>query len=294
MPGNPAMNSPAAYLVPASIADAAAALSDGNATVLAGGTDLMPQTHQGVRDFRHTLVNISRIAGLRTVSRSGDSVRIGALVTITELLHNRLLQQHFPVLATAADHFASDQVRNAATIGGNLCNASPAGDLAPPFLVLDATVELACSRQGQLQIRNLPLDQFFQGPRRTALAADELLTAVHLPVPPPRHYARFFKFGTRPALDISVISIAMAGVLEHRQLTRVRVAMGAVAPIPLRARRTEAVLEGRILDAATILAAAQTARGEATPIADVRASAWYRSELVFNMLRRLLHEAAES
>ncbi len=288
------MNAPAAYLVPASVDEAADALSHGDATLLAGGTDLMPQTHQGVRAFRHTLVNISRIAELKTISQSGDRVRIGALVTITELLHSKLARQSCPILVEAADHFASDQIRNAATVGGNLCNASPAGDMLPPLLAVDATVELACRKDGRLQRRNVPLDQFFLGPRRTAMAADELLTAVEIPLPPPGHYARFFKLGTRPALDIAIISVALAGVLADRQLTCVRVAFGSVAPIPLRARRTEAALKGRTLDAEVIRAAAETARAEATPISDVRASAWYRSEMVFNMLRRLLHEAADA
>ena len=289
-----ASNTPAAYLVPTSVDEAAAALSHGDATLLAGGTDLMPQTHQGVRAFRHTLVNINRIAELKTVSQTGDKVRIGALVTITELLHDKLIHQYFPILVAAADHFASDQIRNAATVGGNLCNASPAGDMLPPLLAVDATVELACRKEDRLQRRNVPLDQFFLGPRRTAMAADELLTAVEIPLPPPRHYGRFFKLGTRPALDISIISVALTGVLDNRQLNQVRVAFGSVAPIPLRARRTEAALEGRTLDAEVIRAAAETARAEATPISDVRASAWYRSEMVFNMMRRLLHEAADA
>ena len=290
----PAMNAPAAYLVPASVDEAVDALSDGEATLLAGGTDLLLQTHQGVRAFRRTLVNISRIAELKTISLSGDRFRIGALVTITELLHSKLVCQHLPILAQAADHFASDQIRNAATVGGNLCNASPAGDMLPPLLALDATVELACRKDHRLQRRNVPLDQFFLGPRRTAMAADELLTAVEIPLPPARHYGRFFKLGTRPALDISIISIALAGVLENRQLTGVRVAFGAVAPIPVRARRTEAALEGRTLDAEVISTAVETARAEATPISDIRASAWYRSEMIFNMMRRLLHEAADA
>ncbi|MBI1732110.1 MAG: xanthine dehydrogenase family protein subunit M [Gammaproteobacteria bacterium] len=286
------MNSPAAYLVPASVDEAAGALSRGNATVLAGGTDLMPQANQGVRVFRHTLININRIAELKAVSRSGDWLRIGALVSVTDLLQNSTLRGICPMLAETADHFASDQIRNAATVGGNLCNASPAGDLSPPLLALDASVEMACHRDGRLQRRSLPLDQFFLGPRRTALAENELLTAVQIPLPPPRHYGRFFKLGIRPALDIAIISVALAGVLENRKLNRVRVAFGAVAPTPLRARRAEALLEGRILDEETIRAAAQAAREEVTPITDVRASAWYRSEMVSSMMRRLLHEAA--
>src|SRR5690606_11057544 len=180
------------------------------------------------------------------------------------------------------------------TLGGNVSNASPAGDTLVPLLVLDAEVELASASDAGTVWRRVPIADYFAGPGRTRRAASELLTGVRVPVPPAGHYARFFKFGTRPALDISAISIGIAGVLDGGALSNVRVAFGAVAPTPVRARRTEQALEGQRLDAATIARAAETVRDEVNPIDDVRSSAWYRKELIHNMTRRMLDHAAQT
>jgi CO/xanthine dehydrogenase FAD-binding subunit len=282
------------YLAPTSLSQALDCLQRGEATVLAGGTDLMPQSASGKLEFRPTLLNIRRVAELHGVERDGDAVRIGALVTVSELMRDPLVRSHFPVLVDAGDHFASDQIRNAATIGGNINNASPAGDLLVPLLVLDAEAELAGKPNGSIATRRLPLADFFVGPGRTRRAAHELLTAVRLPLPRRGQVARFYKFGTRPALDISAISIGLAAVVSDGVLTDVRVAFGAVAPTPVRAPRTEAALQGKRLDRAAIDAAAQAAHDEVRPIDDVRASAWYRRELILNMTRRMLDDVAQA
>jgi len=282
------------YWAPTSLPDALEHLRGGDVTILAGGTDLMPQTHAGRVRLKRGLLNVRRVPELHRVERVDGAVRIGALCTITELMRDPLVRGHFGILADACDHFASDQLRNAATIGGNVCNASPAGDTLVPLLALDAEAELASKPDGRVETRRVPLADFFTGPGRTARAPDELLCAIRLPLPPPGFVGRFFKFGTRPALDISAISIAIGGVRSGRALTHVRVAYGAVAPVPLRARRTEAALEGAPLDAAAIERVAATARDEVRPIDDVRATAWYRKELVFNMTRRMLGDVAQA
>ncbi|MBP8007016.1 MAG: xanthine dehydrogenase family protein subunit M [Burkholderiales bacterium] len=282
------------YWAPASLPDALEHLRGGEVTILAGGTDLMPQSHAGRVTLKRGLLNVRRVPELHRVERAEGAVRIGALCTITELMRDPLVREHFGLLADACDHFASDQLRNAATIGGNVCNASPAGDTLVPLLALDAEVELASKPDGRVETRRVPLADFFTGPGRTARAPNELLCAIRLPLPPPGFVGRFFKFGTRPALDISAISIAIGGVRSGRALTHVRVAYGAVAPVPLRARKTEAALEGAPLDAAAIDRIAATARDEVRPIDDVRASAWYRKELVFNMTRRILGDVAQA
>jgi CO/xanthine dehydrogenase FAD-binding subunit len=285
------MNAIEHYLAPTSLAQALECLRQGEATVLAGGTDLMPQSASGKLKFKPTLMNIQRVPELKGIARDGDTIRIGALVTVTDIMRDALVQKFFPVLVEAGDHFASDQIRNAATLGGNVNNASPAGDLLVPLLVLEAEVELAAKPNGQMMLRRLPIADFFVGPGKTKRAANELLTGVLIPLPPANHFARFFKFGTRPALDISAISIGIAGVRRDGVLSQVRVAFGAVAPTPVRAPRTEAALEGRRLDRATIDAAAETAQNEVKPIDDVRASAWYRRELIRNMTKRMLDVA---
>jgi len=283
------------YLAPTSLVQALAALRDsGGATVLAGGTDLMPQGRAGRLQPTRTLLNIRRVPGLDAVEVDGGTLRVGALASIATLLVHPLVRQHAPLLAQAADHFASDQIRNAATLGGNICNASPAGDMLPALLALDAEVELASlADHGSVRHRRLALDGFFTGPGRTRREAFELLTAVRTPLPARGHVARFYKTGTRPALDISTISIAFAARRDEAgRLYGVRVVLGAVAPTPLRARRTEALLEGQAIDDALAERAAAGAAEEATPIDDVRGSAWYRRELVHNIMRRMLDDVA--
>ncbi len=276
------------YVTPRSLEEAAELLRAGNATILAGGTDLMPRARAGHAGFQPVLMNIRRIAELRGVSRTESGLRIGALTTITELRDSDQVRSHFNALWQACDRFASDQVRNAGTIGGNVCNASPAGDTLVPLLVLDARVVLASKPNGALATRIMPLAEFLVGPGRTRRAANELLAAIEVPWPPPDFDSRFFKFGTRPALDISTISIGLGAVMAGNRLRDVRIAFGAVAPTPIRAPQTEAVLEGRVLDAATIVAALDAAEAEIHPISDLRASDWYRRELIRNMLHRML------
>jgi CO/xanthine dehydrogenase FAD-binding subunit len=163
-----------------------------------------------------------------------------------------------------------------------------------PLLVLDAEVELASKPNGSLTRRRMPLAEFFVGPGKTKRGPAELLAGVRIALPPANHYASFFKFGTRPALDISTISIGIAGTLNKSALSNVRVAFGAVAPIPMRAPRTEQALEGKRLDPATIEAIANVARDEVTPIDDIRATAWYRKELIHNITKRMLAHVAQA
>jgi len=282
------------YFAPTSLDQALDCLRDGDVTILAGGTDLMPQSQAGKLRFKRTLMNIRRVPELIGVARQGGDICIGALTTVTELMDNALVQRHLPVLVDACDHFASDQIRNSATLGGNICNASPAGDTLIPLLVLDARVELASKNKGRLNWRSLPLAEFFTGPGKTRRAPNELLVGVRIPLPEPGGVAYFHKFGTRPALDISTISIGIAGTLRRGALFNVRVAFGAVAPTVVRAPRTEQALEGQRLDPHSIAQVAEVARDEVTPIDDLRASAWYRKELIHNMTKRMLDHVAHA
>lgn len=291
------MNAVERYLAPTTLAQALAALATpGGATVLAGGTDLMPQANAGRVKVASTLLNIRRVQGLSAVALDGNALVIGTLATLATMQHDALVRAQAPLLVDAIDHFASDQIRNAATLGGNLCNASPAGDTLTPLLALDAQVELArLTDDGSIATRRLPLADFFIAPGRTRREPHELLTAVRVPLRGTGQIARFHKAGTRPALDISTISIALAAQRDDQGcLHDVRLALGAVAPTPVRAHRAEALLEGRRLDAALAAQAAQAAADEATPIDDVRATAWYRRELVNNLTRRMLDDVTQA
>jgi CO/xanthine dehydrogenase FAD-binding subunit len=278
------------YLAPRGLDEALQAMADGAATVFCGGTDLAPQTESGARQYTAKLLNIRRIEGLGGIEALGARIRIGAITTISEIRRNPALAEVAPVLVEAAEHFASDQIRNAASVGGNLCNASPAGDMSPPLLVLGASVELACWRDGAVQTRCVPLDQFFVSPGKTVRLPQELLTAVLFDRPAADFVGRFRKSGPRPALEISTVSVAIGARVADGRLSEVRVAMGSVAPTPLRARHVEAVLEGKPLDAPTIAAAVAATLDDAKPIDDVRASAWYRGHLVRVFVEEVLND----
>jgi xanthine dehydrogenase FAD-binding subunit len=276
------------YQAPRSLEEAAEILRAGNVTVLAGGTDLMPQTQAGKLQFQPVLMNVRRVPELLGIAAANGAVRIGALATITELLESALVRERLNLLWQACDHFASEQIRNAATVGGNLCNASPAGDTLVPLLALDARVVLVAKPNGALETRRVPLGEFLLGPGRTCRAAAELLAAVEVPLPPAGFAGEFYKHGTRPGLDISTISIAAGARRDGKLLRDVRIAFGAVAPTPIRARRAEALLEGSECDEKSLEAASRAALEDARPISDVRATDWYRRELIHNMLNRVL------
>jgi len=276
------------YAAPTTLEEASEMLRAGNVTVLAGGTDLMPQTRAGRLQFQPVLMNVRRVPELGGIDDQGTMVRIGALVTITELLESQLVRERLNLLWQACNHFASDQIRNAATVGGNVCNASPAGDTLVPLLALNACAVLAAKPNGALQLRRVPLNGFFLGPGRSCRVPAELLTAIEVPLPPAGFKGEFYKHGTRPGLDIAAIAIALGARRDGAVLRDVRVAFGAVAPTPVRAPRTEAAIEGRPVDAAMLETAACTALEEVHPISDVRASDWYRRELIHNMIKRVL------
>jgi xanthine dehydrogenase FAD-binding subunit len=279
------------YVAPRTLDEAAELLRPGNVTILAGGTDLMPQSKTGRFHLQPVLMNIRRIAELHGISETDGIVHVGALTTVTELIESAVVRARFNALWQACDHFASDQLRNAATIGGNICNASPAGDLLVPLLVFNARVVLGSKPDGALVMRSVSLADFFDGPGRTRRAANELLVAIDIPLPPAGFISEFYKFGSRPALDIAAISIGLGAVRAQDRLSDVRVAFGAVAPTPIRAPQTEAALDGNVL-VASIATALEAADADISPISDIRASEWYRRELVRNVLRRMLEHVS--
>ena len=264
------------YLAPDKLDDAIMAMAAGDVTVVCGGTDLR------------------RIEEMAGITESDNTIRIGALATVTDIMEDELIRDCAPVLVEAGDQFASDQIRNAASIGGNLCNASPAGDMSIPLLVLDASVELASWQDGKKTTRIVPLDGFFTGPGQSVKGDNELLTAVVFDKPAENFVGRFRKSGPRPALEISTVSIGVGGKLNDGTFSHVSFAMGAVAPTPLRAPTVEATLEGKPLNNDIIAAAVEAAVKDATPIDDIRASAWYRRHLVRVFTEEVLTHVAEN
>lgn len=258
--------------------------------LVAGATDVLIRWRQGVLTPRYML-NIKRIPGLDQVSYSPDSgIHLGTLVTVRTLERHALVQEHYPALAQAATAFAGVQIRHLATVGGNVCNASPAGDTLPALLAYGAE----CRLVGPAGERRLPLEQFFVGPGRTALQAAELLVGLRLPPPLPHSGGLYIKHSPRSTMDIatvgvaSVVSLAASGVCQD-----VKITLGAVAPTVVRATAAEALLRGQPVDAARLQQAAQAAVQAASPVDDVRGSAAHRRLVLVPLVQRTLQYAVQ-
>ena len=260
----------------------------GGWTVLAGGTDLLVRMKDGARPA--ALLDVTGLGALRGIRERDGVLVVGALTSHAELVANRRIRVRAAALAEAASAVGSPAIRNRGTLGGNLVNASPAGDTVPPLVALEAEVELS-SRDG---VRRVPIAELATGPGKTVRRPDELLTAVRIPLIEGRRSA-FARLGTRKALAIARVSVAVVACVEaDGRLRNVRVALGAVAPTVIRAARTEAALEGRVLDAEALDAASTAVRLDARPISDLRASDEYRREMCAVLLRRALASLLEA
>jgi len=261
------------YIRPKSLADAVQIYrTTPGCRPLAGGTDLMVMLHaRTVRPEPRAVLDLWSLAELKGVRRVQDMVEIGAAESYTGIIGSKDVQQYLPALAAAARTIGAAQIQNRGTLGGNLANASPAGDTLPVLLAYDAVVVT--------DRRAIPIDKFFVGYRKTALEADELITAVRFPV---GRQVAFRKVGTRAAQAISKIVMAVSR-------GPARIAIGSVAEVPLRASRAEAALERNDVDGA-ITSVAEDIR----PIDDVRSTAAYRRAVTQNVLRELLDVFARS
>ena len=278
-------------LMPESLPEALMMLGDRqpDASPLAGGTNLIPDLRSGKR-CPDVLVNVQGLRELREIRRDNGHVVVGGGVTIAQLLESQLVTEHGAVLVAAARCFANPLVRNRATVGGNLGNASPAADLAPPLLVLDSEVELSTS-DGR---RWVPLQDFFVHVCDTVCEPSELITAVRWPVPRARSIGDFHKVMLRKSMAISVVSAAVQIAWDEEGCCEeVRIALGAVAPTPVRAYEAEELLKGEPLTWELIQEARPLACGAVSCIDDVRSSAGYREQVTAVLVRRLLTQLAE-
>ncbi|MFQ5915375.1 MAG: FAD binding domain-containing protein [Nitrospinota bacterium] len=260
----------------------------GKAKVLAGGTDLIVLMRAG-KVQPEVLVSLNRVKGLRNLSYSSrNGLRIGALVTHSELMENEAVQRHYPVLMETAKTLAGPPVRNAASVAGNLCHAAPSADFAPPLLTLDASVVLF----GPKGERTVPLPEFFKAPNKTVLAEDEILSEIRVPSPAEGSGASYLKLGVRSAMEIAMVSVAASLTRANGKCTGVRVALGAVAPTPMLAESAAGAAEGKAPSAEVFAKAGEAAAKESKPITDIRASAEYRKKMVAVLTRRALARAA--
>lgn len=257
--------------------------SDG-ARLLMGGTDLLVRMRDG--EIRPRLVvDVKYLPGMRDVTyneRAG--LTIGAAVTMNQLVHHPDVQAHYPLLAEAAHSVASYQIRNRATVGGNLCNGSPCADTAPATLVLEGRVIL----HGPNGRREISTQAFFLGPGETARQAGEFMTAVHYSIPPGNAAGRYIKLGRNRIGDLAIVSVAVLGFPDPAAPSgyRFRIALGSVAPVVLRAAAAEEVLATTPPGEEAFALAAEKAVEAANPIDDVRSSAAYRNAMVRNLTVR--------
>lgn len=280
---------PFEYFAPPTLAEAVALLGryNGRASLLAGGTDLLVEIKERIR-LPDYVINIKKIAGLEYLTYDeAAGLKIGALATVRAVETSPPVNQKYPGLAQAARELGSIQVRCRATVAGNICRASPSADTLPPLIAAGASVRIF-GPQGE---RALLLADFFTGPGQTVLAADEILTEIDLPAPPPHTGHAYLKHGRRKAMELATVGVAVTLTLAGDVCHDIRIVLGAVAPTPIRARQAEAVLQGATPAERAISAAAEAAMAEARPINDVRSSAAYRREMVRVLTGRAITQA---
>jgi xanthine dehydrogenase small subunit len=281
MPAEPPIDTPRTLF------EAYERLAAGPARAIAGGTDVMVSITGELGPIPERMLDLSRLEELRGISLERGALLLGARTTYTEIRRSALCREHLPALVEAAATIGAAQIQNRGTLGGNIANASPAGDTLPVLLAADAVILVG----GQRGEREIVVEEFFVGYRTTALAPDELILQVRIPLPQGRS-VRFRKVGTRRAQAISKVVMALSwrdlGAAGWRD---VRVALGSVAPTPIRAPATEAVLEGAQPTPEVADRAAETLAGELHPIDDVRSTAEYRRVVAARILHRLLRDA---
>jgi xanthine dehydrogenase small subunit len=270
------------YYLPGSLAEALDLLGrhGPDLLVMAGGTVAMPLINEGI-SLPARVMGLRR-AGLDTMERAGDELRIGATVTLTRLLE----QDDVPLLRRAASRTASWSIRNMGTVGGNLFTPPPGGDVATALLALDASVVL----QGPAGERVVPLAAFLTGFMTNDLRPDELVTSIRVPVEAGQ--VAFVKLGRKAANTPAVVTVAVHLARDGERVTRARIALGAAGPHPIRALAAEAILQGTTLDAAAVTDAAAAAARDCGPFTDAVASAWYRRRMVAVVVKRALSELA--
>jgi len=278
------------FLAPESLNAALRAISKKgrNYKLLAGGTNVVPDLREG-KISQQLIVDLSGIKALKYIKEEKGTVKIGALVTIAELLKSRIIKKHAPVLWEASYKFAGPLVRNRATVGGNLVDASPAADTAVPLLALKAQVKLR-SLKGQ---RTVSLDNFFTDYRKTMIRAGEILTEVAFPIPSRGTKQGYHKVGRRNSMAISVVSIAVVLNMNGNTCSDASIGLGAVARVPFRVVSAEALLRGERVDLELARKCGELAAESVKPIDDIRASAEYRRLMCEVWVRRIISQILE-
>jgi aerobic carbon-monoxide dehydrogenase medium subunit len=263
----------------------------GNAKVLAGGTDLLVRMKQKI-DKPSNVISVARIPGLdQIVPRNGHAVTVGAGVSSAALSHHELLNDRFTPLADAAGRLGAPMIRNRATIGGNLVNGRPAADLPPACMVLNATAKLKSASSE----REVPVNDFFRGPGETVIESNEMMVSINMETPPPWSGGAYLKLGARKTLEIAMVNVAVLLTLQSQDgpIADIRIALGAVAPTPVRAYAAEDILRGEQPSEELFEKGGQVGVGMCSPITDHRGTMEYRCLMIEVLTKRALGIAYE-
>jgi len=257
------------------------------ATLIAGGTDVMVSI-RNKELAPEVLISLRELKDLSYI-RKDDAYHIGALTTHRMLETSQLVQQELSALYDGASKVGSVQIRNVATVGGNICNAAPSADTAGPLLVLDAQAVL----KGPDGIRKVPLTEFFTGPSQTVKRNDEVLTEFEIPIENGQFGSAYHKHSRRKAMDLPILGVAVSLKLSRQSVENVRIALSVAAPTPIRARKAEEFLKGKTLDEEVLKEAGRIAGLEASPRDSLRGKAWYRKEMIETFVPRMAMKASE-
>ncbi len=280
---------PFEYMAPKTLDEAVSILhtNQGRAKVLAGGTDLLVEMKEDIL-CPEVLVDIKHISHLDHLTYDDEKgLSIGALVTVRRVERSPIVAEKYAGLSQASRELGSIQIRNRATIAGNISRASPSADTIPPLIADGARVVV----YGSEGAREIPLEDFFVGPGQTVMTGEEILTEIVVPNPGSKMGKSYIKLGRRQAMELATVGVAVTLNLEGDVCDQVRVALGAVAPTPIRSHKAEELLMGSTLDQETIRAAAVAARDESSPISDVRSSAAYRRQMVGVLTEEAIQQA---
>ena len=278
------------YVQPNSIDEALYLLAThkGEAKLIAGGTDLLPKMKRREIKSPKYVIDIKGLPDLEYIKYDDkEGLSIGALTTIHAIETSPVIEQRFSILAQAASTMAAPQVRNRGTVAGNICNAVPSADSAPPLLALEARLTLM-SHKGE---RIMKIEDFFTGPNETVLTGEELLAEIRIPPLPPNSRGAYLKLTPRRSMDLATVGVAAVVIREDGLCKDIRIALGAVAPTPIRAKRAEEIIRGQRFSDKLIEKTAQTAAEESRTIDDHRASADYRREMVQVLVSRAINQA---
>ena len=274
------------FFEPTTLAEASRLFAQEHAQLLAGGTDLVIGM-KALTETPQSVISLQKIPGLAGITADGDSINIGAMTKVREIEISADIQQHHTALAEGAAEIGSIQIRNLATVGGNIAHASPAADTVAGLLVADAQVDIA-SADGE---RTVPINELFTGPGQTVLAPGEIITRFRLPSP--ASGSHYIKHKIREVMDLAFIGVAAAVNLDNGTITDARIGLAAVGPTPIRATEAENLLNGNAPTAELVEQAGEAAAAASSPISDLRCSAEHRKEMVNVLTRRTIQQALE-